>query len=193
MELTARLSGAGLPGTWGFGFWNDPAGLGMSSCTDSFRLPAPPQAAWFFSASERSYLSLRDDLAANGFFVQSIRTQPFGPALPAAMLVLPFSHLGSREMLRRQVGEAASPVKSATTDWQCYEIRWDVDSICFWADGQLILRTELLPLAPLGAVIWIDNQYARFDPRGKIAWGLEPNSAAAWLDVRDLRVERSAP
>jgi len=50
-SLHARLSGTDLPGTWGFGLWNDPFGLSLGFGGQAARLPALPQAAWFMHAS----------------------------------------------------------------------------------------------------------------------------------------------
>src|SRR5262245_27516911 len=65
LNLRARVSSSDHPGTWGFGFWNDPfpaIGLGPYPA----RPPALPNAVWFFFASPRNYLSFRDDKPARG-------------------------------------------------------------------------------------------------------------------------------
>jgi len=59
LSLRARLSAANLPGTWGFGLWNDPFGFAIGFGGRARRLPALPNAAWFFHASKENYLSLR--------------------------------------------------------------------------------------------------------------------------------------
>lgn len=59
LSLSARVSSQSIPGTWGFGLWNDPFGLSIGFGGNPFRLPALPNAAWFFGASEESYLSFR--------------------------------------------------------------------------------------------------------------------------------------
>jgi hypothetical protein len=58
-SLRARLSASKLPGTWGFGLWNDPFGFAIGFGGTARRLPALPNAAWFFHASPESYLSLQ--------------------------------------------------------------------------------------------------------------------------------------
>src|SRR5512137_551533 len=71
MSLRARLSCAGLPGTWGFGFWNDPFGLSIGFGGNPVRIPNLPQTAWFMHASFPNWLSFREDnlnTPANGFF-----------------------------------------------------------------------------------------------------------------------------
>ncbi len=59
LSLSARASSDAIPGTWGFGLWNDPFGLSLGFGGNPFRLPALPNAVWFFGASEESYLSFR--------------------------------------------------------------------------------------------------------------------------------------
>lgn len=59
LSLSARTSSDSIPGTWGFGLWNDPFGLSIGFGGKPFRLPALPNAVWFFGASEENYLSFR--------------------------------------------------------------------------------------------------------------------------------------
>ncbi|HET8563198.1 MAG TPA: hypothetical protein VFM35_04915, partial [Candidatus Binatia bacterium] len=59
LSLSARASSESIPGTWGFGLWNDPFGLSLGFGGNPFRLPALPNAAWFFGASKESYLSFK--------------------------------------------------------------------------------------------------------------------------------------
>jgi hypothetical protein len=60
MSLSARASSDSIPGTWGFGLWNDPFGLSLGFGGNPFQLPALPNAVWFFGASKDSFLSFRD-------------------------------------------------------------------------------------------------------------------------------------
>lgn len=60
LSLLARTSSDSIPGTWGFGLWNDPFGLSLGFGGNPFRLPALPNAAWFFGASEENYLSFKE-------------------------------------------------------------------------------------------------------------------------------------
>jgi hypothetical protein len=59
LRLRARASDSSLPGTWGFGLWNDPFGFAIGFGGTARRLPALPNTAWFFHASPESYLSLQ--------------------------------------------------------------------------------------------------------------------------------------
>ncbi len=58
VHLEARVSEARLPGTWGFGLWNNPFGLALGF-GGHFLLPALPNAIWFFYASPENWLSFR--------------------------------------------------------------------------------------------------------------------------------------
>jgi hypothetical protein len=60
LSLLARSSSDSIAGTWGFGLWNDPFGLSLGFGGNPFRLPALPNAAWFFGASEENYLSFKE-------------------------------------------------------------------------------------------------------------------------------------
>ncbi|MFO3796873.1 MAG: hypothetical protein ACK8QZ_06255, partial [Anaerolineales bacterium] len=70
MVVRARASHAAIPGTWGFGLWNDPFGFSLGFGGAPLRLPTLPQAAWFFHASPENYLSFRNDQPGNGFLAQ---------------------------------------------------------------------------------------------------------------------------
>ena len=59
LSLHARASATDLPGTWGFGLWNDPFGFALGFGNTPGRLPTLPNAAWFFHASPENYLSLQ--------------------------------------------------------------------------------------------------------------------------------------
>ena len=63
LSLSARTSSDSIAGTWGFGLWNDPFGLSLGFGVNPFRLPALPNALWFFGASKHSYLSFKDSRA----------------------------------------------------------------------------------------------------------------------------------
>ena len=60
LKLRSRISSENVPGTWGFGLWNDPFSFSLGVGGASRRLPALPNAAWFFFAGDKNYLSFRD-------------------------------------------------------------------------------------------------------------------------------------
>ncbi len=190
--LRARVSAASVPGTWGFGLWNDPYGFSWGPGERFPRLPALPQAAWFFAASPRCYLSFRDDKPCQGFYAQVFRSQGFGPQLLKAATLLPFSAKTSRKILRDFILEDSAQVQINPCEWHSYEIKWSASKCEFLVDRGLLLDTAISPRAPLGLVIWVDNQYAAFDPQGRIRWGVEADPAAEWLEVEDLTVESAA-
>ena len=74
LSLSARVSSDSIPGTWGFGLWNHPFGLSIGFGGSPWRLPALPNAVWFFGASEENYLSFRDTQR----FVFATLRSPFG-------------------------------------------------------------------------------------------------------------------
>ena len=75
ISLQARASHQEIPGTWGFGLWNDPFGMKLGF-GGKHLLPALPNAAWFFFASPPNHLSLRNDLPANGALAATFRSPP---------------------------------------------------------------------------------------------------------------------
>jgi len=131
LSLSARASSSSIPGTWGFGLWNDPFGLSLGFGGNPFRLPALPNAAWFFGASEENYLSFKGTAnggrvnggvsirtssysttaavsrppAANGFLAQAFRSPRFHTSLILAGLALPFSRRTTRRLLRKVIEE----------------------------------------------------------------------------------------
>jgi hypothetical protein len=187
-SVRARVSAAELPGTWGFGFWNDPfpaSGFGPYPA----RLPVLPQAVWFFHASLKSYLSFRDDLPAHGLLAQAFQSDGAWPAVPRAALALAFSRIRARRLLGRAIVEDAAAVHADPTEWHAYSVEWRTDSCTLRVDDQLVLRSGTSPRPPLGLVIWIDNQYAAFTPQGQLSWGVEVNRDAAWLELAELQVK----
>jgi len=186
LSVRARVSSPFIQGTWGFGLWNDPFGLSCGTPQAILHLPALPQAAWFFSASARSHLSLREDKPANGFFAQACMSERAGRWLVPVALSLPFAPRSARRKLSGRIRQDAAYVDSDPCAWHRYEIRWLQASTEFWIDGRRLLESSVCPEPPLGMVIWIDNQYAAFDPRGRIAWGVESNSDEAWLEFEQL-------
>ena len=193
LSLRARLSASGLPGTWGFGLWNDPFGLSLGFGGTPGRLPAPPEAAWFFYASPQSHLALRDDLPGAGFFAGSIRSLPATIVLAPALLGLPLLPVRpfSRWLRRRAaslVQQAATSIELDVTRSHRYNIDWLREGTQFSIDGRVILKTHLAPHPPLALVLWIDNQYAAWRPDGRLAYGVQENPAA-WLEITELKLE----
>lgn len=190
VSLQARVSTGSAPGTWGFGLWNDPYGFSFGPGERFLRLPALPQTAWFFGASPKSYLSFRDDKPANGFFAQSLSSPRYSASLILAGLALPVAPEATRRILSRIINEDAAAVRSDPSQWHTYRIQWTTAGTSFWIDDALVLDSAVSPAPPLGLVVWIDNQHAAFDPRGRISWGMEANPEDVWLEVENLQVDR---
>ncbi len=194
LSLRARACERDLPGTWGFGLWNDPFSLSLGLGGGLRRFPVLPNAAWFFFASQPNYLSFRDDLPANGQLAGVFRA----PHLPTALLApaglgLPLLALRpvarlARRVLRKIIQEDASALTHDPTEWHDYSVIWHTDRVEFSIDDQLMLTTPCSPRAPLGIVIWIDNQYAALPPDGRLAYGALANQPA-WLEIKDLHIQ----
>ena len=194
MRLRAKASDLKMPGTWGFGFWNDPFSLSFGFGGGQRRLPALPNAAWFFYASAQNYLSLRDDLPAQGLLAATFRS----PHWPAALLglglpALPFLALTPtarllRKLASRLIHQDAARLPLDTSQWHSYGIHWHTDAVQFFVDDIVIFETPVAPHIPLGFVLWIDNQYAAFPPHGKLSYGTLAFDKSSRLDIRDLAI-----
>jgi hypothetical protein len=195
-SLLARTSSDSIPGTWGFGLWNDPFGLSLGFGGNPFRLPALPNAVWFFGASKENYLSFGGlDTAsptrppvANGFMAQTFRSPRFHPSLIPAGLAFPFSRKATRKMLGKIIGEDGVALGLNPTDWHRYSLTWDEKRVAFEVDHIQVFESPVSPHQPLGLVIWIDNQFASFTPDGKIGFGVLSNPEPAYLEIRELEI-----
>jgi hypothetical protein len=188
LSLSARTSSAGIPGTWGFGFWNHPFGLSLGFGGTGLHLPTLPNAVWFFGASQENYLSFRDDKPAHGFLAQVFRSPHFHPLLIPAGLALPFYRKTARRLISRVVAEDGVRLGVDVTQWHRYRLEWREDGVSFEVDGAQVFRSPVAPRPPLGSVIWVDNQYAAFTPEGKIGFGVLENPEPAWLEIKDIRI-----
>jgi hypothetical protein len=194
MILKARASQNNLPGTWGFGLWNDPFGFSLGFGATARRLPAMPNAAWFFFASQENYLAFHDELPGNGAMASVYRS----PHIPSLFLIfnLPLLPLlafapGARWMRQRMgqfIRQDAKSLTSDQTSWHAYEINWQKHSVIFSVDGKSVLETKVSPLAPLGLVIWIDNQFAAWPPDQRPRYGTLPTPSESWVEIKDLQL-----
>ena len=202
LSLSARTSSNSISGTWGFGLWNDPFGLSLGFGGNPFRLPALPNAVWFFGASQESYLSFKDasttptiggsaqrEIAANGFLAQTFRSSNFHPSLILAGLALPVSPKTTRRVLGKIIDEDGIHLGVDVTQWHRYKLEWREDRVRFKVDNLQVFESPVSPNPQLGLVIWIDNQYAAFTPEGKIGFGVLENPEPEWLDTKDLNIE----
>jgi len=206
LSLSARTSSDFIPGTWGFGLWNDPFGLSLGLGGSPFRLPALPNAVWFFGASKENYLSFGGRVdggvsipsysttatisrpPANGFLAQAFRSPRFHPSLIPAGLALPFSRKMTRRLLGRVIEDDGVALSVDITQWHGYRLEWRERRVSFEVNDASVFESSVSPNPPLGLVIWIDNQYAAFTPEGKIGFGVLENPESAWLEIKDLEI-----
>lgn len=194
LSLRARASHASLPGTWGFGLWNDPFGFSLGFGGRS-QLPALPNAAWFFFASPRNHLSLHNRLPGSGGMAAVYRS----PRIPSLLLVpgllalpllaLPAAARGLRRLAAGLVRQEALALQHDPREWHNYELLWQADKVDFRIDGQSVLLSQTSPKPPLSLVIWLDNQYAAWLPSGKLRYGVEEPQADSWVEISDLQVQ----
>lgn len=216
LSLLARTSSDAIPGTWGFGLWNDPFGLSIGFGGKPFRLPALPNAVWFFGASEENYLSFKSshterraklkdearfansasspicsaqrEVPVNGFLAQSFRSPRFHPLLILAGMALPFSRKWTRRLMSRVIEESGIALSVDPRQWHRYRLEWRENRISFDVDEVRVFESDVSPNPPLGLVIWMDNQYAAFTPEGRIGFGVLENPEPAWLEIKEVEV-----
>lgn len=193
LSLRARASEESIPGTWGLGLWNDPFSLSLGF-GGGRRFPTLPNAAWFFFASPPNYLSLRDDLPAQGALAATFQSQPplaalaalSAPALP--LLALPPVSRAIRRLGRRMVRQDAARLAINPVEWHTYRLEWSWGHVSFCVDGSPVLETQVAPFGPLGLVIWVDNQYAAWPTTGRLSFGTLANPHPAWIEIEKLTI-----
>ncbi len=194
LSLRARASHDDLPGTWGFGLWNDPFGFSLG-LGGRAQLPALPNAAWFMFASPRNHLSLHNGLPGSSGMAVVYRS-PRIPSLALApgLLALPLlALLPAARCLRRVaaalVQQEAAALQHDQREWHNYELVWQADGVELRVDGYSQLRTHIAPQPPLSIVIWLDNQYAAWLPDGRMHYGVEEPRPDSWVEISDLQVQ----
>jgi hypothetical protein len=198
LKLRARVSAVEIPGTWGFGLWNDPFSLSLGFGGGSRRFPILPNAAWFFFASSQNYLSFQDDKPAQGFLAQAFRSSQIPTplltlgAFAFPLLLWPWLARKLRPLFSRVIKEDSFALDVDVTQWHEYYLAWNVDNVIFRVDDQTI-NSAITPSGPLGLVIWIDNQFAAFPPNGRLSYGTLTNPKSAWLEIEALTMETVSP
>ena len=189
--LRARFShpSVELRGTAGFGFWNNPFGLGMQ------QWPTLPRAIWFFFSSPPSAMTLALGVPGPGWKAATIDAWrwPFfllAPTTPVAMLLMRL-----RPLYRHlwPLGQRAIAVHEALlaldmTQWHTYRLVWHEREARFFVDDQLVLQCDQSPGGPLGLVIWKDNQAMTVAPWRLPSHQLVGCTAEQWLEVTDLAI-----
>jgi hypothetical protein len=185
----------GLPGTWGFGFWNDPFMFSFGLQGMARRLPMLPNAAWFFHASAENHLSLRNNLPGSGFLAQSFSSPPKVPSLLFVPGLVVLSFLFSRTFTKwlraiagKIINEDCICLSVDATQWHEYRLSWSPNRVEYAVDGESVFETGVSPKGPLGLVIWIDNQFAAFTPEGKVKAGTLENRVPAWMEIANLEI-----
>lgn len=195
LSLRARVSAPDLPGTWGFGLWNDPFGFALGFGNTPGHLPALPNAAWFFHASPENYLSLqpchceelsdeaipsqvqeiasgkerpRNDIPANGFFAGTFRSPRWSSLLLVpGLLALPLLALRPVSRLLRRLASQIVCQDAAA-------VRVDVTQ---WHEYTLSWLCEAARFEVDGKVI-LTTPLAPHGPLGLVIW--IDNQYAAW-------------
>ena len=192
IELEAKVSGAKVPGTWGFGLWNDPFSLGLLAGGASRILPVLPNAAWFFYGSPENHLSLFDDLPGSGFMARTYRS-PLLPGVFSLLTMFLFPWVISkkgrrslRRMARHFVKEAGVQVDVDVCQWHTYTLDLTREEAKFLVDGEVILKTPITPRGNLAFLVWMDNQYFRFDSTGRMEFGFLPIPNEQELTIKSL-------
>jgi hypothetical protein len=195
LSLVCRASAASLPGTWGFGFWNDPFAFSLGLQGMARRLPALPNACWFFNASPENHLSFDNQHSGSGFLAQTFRS----PRIPAALLLpgvlgAPLLYAKTlskwlRAIAGKLIREDSLQLDVDTTGWHAYELSWGSSAVSFSIDQAVVFQSPVSPRGPLGLVIWIDNQYAAWTPAGTISMGTLPLKEPAWIEVEQVQIK----
>ncbi len=197
-SLRARASSAEIPGTWGFGLWNDPFGITLSGGAGGTKLPAFPNTAWFFHASIHSHLALRDDIPANGWFAGTFRSPGWGALrlVPWLPLVPALGLAPIANFLRRKAGVViphdAALIPVDPTEWNLYSLQWRNESVRFFVRSELVYETRVVPKGRIGLVIWIDNQFMSYSANSSPRWGTLPSEQPAWIEFSDLSITHLA-
>jgi hypothetical protein len=194
LSLRARVSDLHINGTWGFGLWNDPFTLSLGLGGGMRRFPALPNAAWFFFASPQNYLSFQDDKPAKGFLAQSFQSKRIPtPVLALSTLGFPLLlwHRFARRLrpiFRRVIEEDSFALGVDVTQWHSYTLEWQKKQVIFKINNQTFI-TRISPKVPMGLVIWIDNQYAAFQPDGRFSYGTLENIQPSWLEIEAFSIK----
>jgi hypothetical protein len=197
LDLWARVSHPLIPGTWGFGFWNDPLSCAVGVGLRGLRLPVLPNAIWFFFASPPNYLALDDNLPGFGNLAATYRSSGWQPLLLAAgalflpSLVFPATSQILRKVCQKFVFQDSADAPLNPTQAHHYKIIWREMKATFSIDERIILETALVPTGPLGFVLWIDNQFLSVPPNKRLSFGNLPNPVPAQLLVKDLRINKT--
>lgn len=196
LNLRARTSHPHPIGTLGFGFWNDPFTLSIGQGGAARKLPAGPQAVWFFYGSPPNDMVLVPGIPGYGWKAASLKS----PAIPAILLALlatgaitvtqiPWLRRPLMRSVHRVITAAEYLLDLHLDEWHHYTINWMPDRVMFEVDGEPILTAQSPPIKPLGFVTWIDNQYAVASIEGGFRFGVLPVEEEQWLELTNVSLE----
>ena len=199
-SLRARASAAAPPGTFGFGFWNDPFSISLGQGGAARKIPAAPQCAWFFHGAPPLDLPLKPGVPGSGWKAATLRFRRV-PMPLLAPLVAGGVLLASLPFLRRPLFACARAfyqaeetlLHSDPSAWHTYAIEWEAAQVRFFVDDSLVLQSAFPPHPPLGLVLWIDNQFAVASPAKGFGFGVLPLEAGQNLTLLNIRIERGSP
>jgi hypothetical protein len=195
LSLSARSSQKEIPGTWGFGLWNDPFSFSSGLGGGVRLLPCLPNAVWFFFASQPNYLSLFDDAPGYGNLAATFRSPTWHPLILAAgalslpSLVSPGACRLLRRVGRKFISQSSRHIPLDNTQFHRYNIYWESESVKFTVDENVLLETEVVPQGRLGFVLWIDNQYLSLSPEKPLSFGSLPNQEVEYVEIREFSIE----
>jgi hypothetical protein len=89
---------------------------------------------------------------------------------------------------QQALGVAEAIISSPITEWHTYTLNWLGSEVRFTVDDQLVLTAPFSPRAPLGFILWVDNQFAIVTPQGRLGGGVIGLEASQWLEVNACAV-----
>jgi hypothetical protein len=200
LSVRARASVPDPRGTFGFGFWNDPFSLSLGMGGAARKLPAAPQCAWFFYGSPPHDLPLAEGVPGSGWKAQTLSFRRLPPLLLApiaagGMLLAawPFTRRWAFRRALRFYSAEEQLLGIDPSEWHTYTIEWTASSAWFSVDGMEVMRSFHPPHAPLGLVLWIDNQYAIASPEKGFGFGVLPLGREQALELEDARIVTPIP
>lgn len=195
MSLRARASVARPLGTLGFGFWNDPFSLTIGGGGAARRLPAPPQALWFFYGSQPNDMAFPGGERGAGWKASCLRSMELptwllaAPALAAYLLShVPWLRGPVMRTALQQIRAQEQALELDLTTWHSYRLAWRAAAAAFYVDGEQVLQAEHPHPGPLGFVAWIDNQYAVISPERGLRFGVLNTEVEQRLELDDLLI-----
>jgi hypothetical protein len=196
LDVRARAHPAAPAGTLGFGFWNDPFTLSLGQGGAERRLPAAPQALWFFYGSEPNDFAFPGGIRGGGWRASSLRSRAVpgwllaAPALAAFVLsYLPGIRRPVMRSALRQVRAAEHLLALDLDSWHRYRLLWQGAQATFFVDDEPVLMAERPSPGPLGFVAWIDNQYAVATPEDGFRFGVLTTEAEQRLELDGLTIK----